>query len=156
MTRWLMVTLLCTAPLLQAVQSQAAPGDTAQTPDSIESFDPPTPDALRSLYNQALGALQEYIEVDGSLPQDGETQTRVGEFRLKVFPQGKSRSQRRGIVPPLARPRTTGVLPSFQILQTPVDASAKRRHHLARVKQVTTPLYGKIGGPKAVVIVRRS
>ncbi len=93
MTRWLMVTLLCTAPLLQAVQSQAAPGDTAQTPDSIESFDPPTPDALRSLYNQALGALQEYIEVDGSLPQDGETQTRVGEFRLKVFPQGKSRSQ---------------------------------------------------------------
>ena len=88
-----MVTLLCTAPLLQAVQSQAAPGDTAQTPDSIESFDPPTPDALRSLYNQALGALQEYIEVDGSLPQDGETQTRVGEFRLKVFPQGKSRSQ---------------------------------------------------------------
>ena len=78
MTRWLMVTLLCTAPLLQAVQSQAAPGDTAQTPDSIESFDPPTPDALRSLYNQALGALQEYIE---------------GEFRLKVFPQGKSRSQ---------------------------------------------------------------
>ena len=71
MTRWLMVTLLCTAPLLQAVQSQAAPGDTAQTPDSIESFDPPTPDALRSLYNQALGALQEYIEVDGSLPQDG-------------------------------------------------------------------------------------
>ena len=93
MTRWLMVTLLCTAPLLQAVQSQAAPGDTAQTPDSIESFDPPTPDALRSLYNQALGALQEYIEVDGSLPQDGETQARVGEFRLKVFPQGKSRSQ---------------------------------------------------------------
>ena len=93
MTRWLMVTLLCTAPLLTAVQSQAAPGDTAQTPDSIESFDPPTPDALRSLYNQALAALQEYIEIDGSLPQDGETQAREGEFRLKVFPQGKSRSQ---------------------------------------------------------------
>ena len=93
MTRWLMVTLLCTAPLLQAVQSQAAPGDTAQTPDSIESFDPPTPDGLRNLYNQALAALQEYIEIDGSLPQDGETQARVGEFRLKVFPQGKSRSQ---------------------------------------------------------------
>jgi len=35
MTRWLMVTLLCTAPLLQAVQSQAAPGDTAQTPDRL-------------------------------------------------------------------------------------------------------------------------
>ena len=93
MTRWLMVTLLCTAPLLPAVQSQTAPGDTAQTPDSIESFDLPTPDGLRSLYNQALAALQEYIEIDGSLPQDGETQARVGEFRLKVFPQGKSRSQ---------------------------------------------------------------
>ena len=93
MTRWLMVTLLCTVPLLTAVQSQAAPGDTAQTPDSIESFDQPTPDGLRSLYNQTLAALQEYIEIDGSLPQDGETQARVGEFRLKVFPQGKSRSQ---------------------------------------------------------------
>ena len=93
MTRWLMVTLLCTVPLLPAVQSQAAPGDTAQTPDSIESFDLPTPDGLRSLYNQALAALQEYIEIDGSLPQDGETQAREGEFRLKVFPQGKSRSQ---------------------------------------------------------------
>ena len=93
MTRWLMVTLLCTAPLLSAVQSQAAPGDTAHTPDSIESFDLPTPDGLRSLYNQALAALTEYIEIDGSLPQDGETQAREGEFRLKVFPQGKSRSQ---------------------------------------------------------------
>ena len=93
MTRWLMVTLLCTAPLLPALQSQAASGDTAHTPDSIESFDLPTPDGLRSLYNQTLAALQEYIEIDGSLPQDGETQTRVGEFRLKVFPQGKSRSQ---------------------------------------------------------------
>ena len=93
MTRWLMVTLLCTAPLLPALQSQAAPGDTTHTPDSIESFDLPTPDGLRNLYNQALAALQEYIEIDGSLPQDGETQTRVGEFRLKVFPQGKSRSQ---------------------------------------------------------------
>ena len=93
MTRWLMVTLLCTVPLLTAVQSQAAPGDTAQTPDSIESFDLPTPDGLRSLYNQTLAALQEYIEIDGSLPQDGETQAQRGEFRLKVFPQGKSRSQ---------------------------------------------------------------
>ena len=88
-----MVTLLCTVPLLTAVQSQAAPGDTTHTPDSIESFDLPTPDGLRSLYNQALAALQEYIEIDGSLPQDGETQAREGEFRLKVFPQGKSRSQ---------------------------------------------------------------
>ena len=88
-----MVTLLCTATLLPAVQSQAAPGDTAHTPDSIESFDPPTPNRLRSLYDQALAALQEYIEIEGRLPQDGETQTRGGEFRLKVFPQGKSRSQ---------------------------------------------------------------
>ncbi len=93
MTRWLMVTLLCTAPLLSAVQSQAAPGDTAHAPDSIESFGLPTSDGLRSLYNQALAALQEYIEIDGSLPQDGETQAQGGEFRLKVFPQGKSRSQ---------------------------------------------------------------
>ena len=93
MTRWLMVTLFCAAPLLSALQSQAAPGDALHRPDAIESFELPTPDSLRSLYDEALAALQEYIEIDGSLPQDGETQTRVGEFRLKVFPQGKSRSQ---------------------------------------------------------------
>ena len=93
MTRWLMVTLLCTALLIPTVEVLAAPADTLDTPDSIESFDPPTPNRLRSLYDQALAALQEYIEIEGRLPQDGETQARGGEFRLKVFPQGKSRSQ---------------------------------------------------------------
>jgi len=94
MTRLLIATLLCVAPLLLAQEGHAAPRDVPRPLEAVESFEGTTPDSLlRGLYDQALGALQEYIEIDGSLPQDGETQAQGGEFRLKVFPQGKSRSQ---------------------------------------------------------------
>ena len=94
MTRLLIATLLCVAPLLLAQEGHAAPRDVPRPLEAVESFEGTTPDSLlRSLYNQALAAFQEYIEIDGNLPQDGETQARGGEFRLKVFPQGKSRSQ---------------------------------------------------------------
>lgn len=88
-----MITLLCTAPLIPTMEVLAAPAETLHPPKSIESFDPPNPDSLRSLYDQALASVQEYIEIDGSLSRDGETRAQGGEFRLKVFPQGKSRSQ---------------------------------------------------------------
>lgn len=89
-----MVTLLCTAPLLTAGEGHAVPADAPPAFDAIERFEQAIPHSLlRGLYDQALAALQEYIEIDGSLPQDGETQAQGGEFRLKVFPQGKSRSQ---------------------------------------------------------------
>lgn len=94
MTRLLIATLLCVAPLLLAQEGHAAPRDVPRPLEAVESFEGTTPDSLlRGLYDQALGALQEYIEIEGSLPEDGETQARGGEFRLKVFPQGKSRSQ---------------------------------------------------------------
>ncbi len=94
MTRLLIATLLCVAALLSAKNGHAAPRDMPRPLEAVESFEGTTSDSLlRGLYDQALGALQEYIEIDGRLPEDGETQTRGGEFRLKVFPQGKSRSQ---------------------------------------------------------------
>lgn len=94
MTRLLIATLLYVAPLLLAQEGHAAPRDVPRPLEAVESFEGTTPDSLlRGLYDQALGALQEYIEIEGSLPEDGETQARGGEFRLKVFPQGKSRSQ---------------------------------------------------------------
>lgn len=94
MTRLPFATLLCVVPLLLAQEGHAAPRDVPRPLEAVESFEGTTPDSLlRGLYDQALGALQEYIEIDGSLPEDGETQARGGEFRLRVFPQGKSRSQ---------------------------------------------------------------
>ncbi len=42
---------------------------------------------LCDLYNQAVATLRNHVEIDGSAAQ------RTGEFRLKFFPQGKSRSQ---------------------------------------------------------------
>ena len=94
MTRLLFATLLCIAPLLPAGDGHAAPRDIPRPLEAVESFEGTTPDSLlRGLYDQALGTLQEYIEMDGSLSRDGETQAQRGEFRLKVFPQGKSLSQ---------------------------------------------------------------
>ena len=55
-------------------------------------FDKTTPEKLlRGLFDQALATIQEYVEVDGSLP--AQESRRSGEFHLKIFPQGKSHSQ---------------------------------------------------------------
>lgn len=94
MAYWLIVALFWTAPLLSAAEGHAGPSDAPHTPHVVESFDTITPDRLlRGLYDQAVAALQEYIEFEGRLPKDGETQARAGQFRLKLFPQGKSRSE---------------------------------------------------------------
>ena len=94
MAHWLIVALFCTAPLLSAAEGHAGPSDAPHTPHVVESFDTTTSDSLlRGLYDHAVAALQEYIEIEGHLPKDGETQARGGQFRLKLFLQGKSRSQ---------------------------------------------------------------
>lgn len=94
MNRRLIVMLLFAAPLLSTLDSRAATSEELRAPGSTESFDQVLPDSLlHGLYHPALAALQEYIEIDGALPQDGATQQRAGEFRLKLFPHGKSRSQ---------------------------------------------------------------
>lgn len=65
-----------------------------QGPQASELFDHVIPqDLLRNLYSQALSTLQEYIEVEGNLPGEGSSRQQPGEFRLKLFPHGKSRSQ---------------------------------------------------------------
>ena len=46
---------------------------------------------LHGLLDHALATLQEYVEVEGSLPS--QESRRAGEFHLKLFPQGKSHSQ---------------------------------------------------------------
>lgn len=94
MNRWLIVTLFLAAPFLAAVDSHAAPGEELPAPNATESFDQTIlTNLLQDLYKRAHAALQEYVEIDGALPQEGQTQGQAGEFRLKLFPQGKSRSQ---------------------------------------------------------------
>ncbi len=94
MPHWFIVTLFCAAPLLTSGEGHAAPADTPPAFDAIERFEESIPhNLLRGLYDQALAALHEYIEIEGNLPGDGETQARAGEFSLRLFPRGKSRSQ---------------------------------------------------------------
>lgn len=92
MTRFLAATLFCMTPLLLAENGHAVSRGVPRTLDAIESFEGITPDSLlRGLYDQAVAALEDYIEVEGRLPQDDGAQ--AGEFRLRLFPQGKSHSQ---------------------------------------------------------------
>ncbi len=77
-----------------ATDGYAAPAEDQSRPAPNESFEQIIPTwLLRGLYSQALTTLQEYIEVDGTLPQEGPSRPQSGGFRLKLFPQGKSRSQ---------------------------------------------------------------
>ena len=55
-------------------------------------LDKTTPEKLlHELFDQALARVREYVEVEGNLP--ALESRRSGEFRLKLFPQGKSHSQ---------------------------------------------------------------
>lgn len=77
-----------------ATDGHASPAEDQSRPSTTESFEQIIPNGLlRGLYSQALSTLQEYIEVDGTLPRNGLSRQQRGEFRLKLFPQGKSRSQ---------------------------------------------------------------
>jgi hypothetical protein len=46
---------------------------------------------LRGLVDQALATIQDHFEVEGAMPSEGTGPT--GNFRMKLFPLGKSRSQ---------------------------------------------------------------
>jgi hypothetical protein len=63
MHAWVIATVFAVAPVLWAAHGIAAPGEDLHRPDQLESFE-----------------------------QD-PSQRQAGEFRLKLFPQGKSRSQ---------------------------------------------------------------
>lgn len=83
--------------ILLTTQFQVAAAADRSAPEVNQLFDHVIPKGLlRDLYNQALSTFHEYIELEGSLPGEGSPQQHQqypGEFRLKLFPQGKSRSE---------------------------------------------------------------
>lgn len=90
----LIATVFMTASILVTTEVPVVAAAEGQGPQASELFDHVTPqDLLRNLYSQALSTLREYIEVEGNLPGEGSSQQQAGEFRLKLFPHGKSRSQ---------------------------------------------------------------
>jgi len=94
MHAWLIATVFAATQILWAEHGIAAPGADLPRPEQPESFEQVRPDSLfRGLFDRALATLQEYVEVEGTLPQDDPSRQQAGEFRLKLFPQGKSRSQ---------------------------------------------------------------
>jgi hypothetical protein len=93
MRPWLIATIFLAAPILLTTQFQVAAAADRQAPETNESLERVVPNGfLRDLYKQALSTLQDYIEWEGNLPGEGSSRQQAGEFRLKLFPQGKSRS----------------------------------------------------------------
>jgi hypothetical protein len=92
MTGYLLTALLLTATPLSAAEGHAMPVEDLRRSVVNEAFDKTMPGSLlRGLFDQALATLQEYVEVEGTLPSDEPRNS--GEFRLKLFPKGKSHSQ---------------------------------------------------------------
>ncbi len=91
-----MVAFLLTALLLAATPVFAAEDRPLLGLDlsrvASDLLDKTTPEKLlHELFDQALARVREYVEVEGNLP--ALESRRSGEFRLKLFPQGKSHSQ---------------------------------------------------------------
>jgi hypothetical protein len=64
-----------------------------------ERFDPDQPfeqalttNVLRSLLNQAMDMLEDHLEISGNLNPDEKQGDRRGNFKLKFYPEGKSKS----------------------------------------------------------------
>lgn len=86
--------MLFIATPVAAAEVHATTVEDFRSPGLNGSFDQTIPrDFLRGLFTQALATLQEYVEVETTLPTEGPLQPQTGEFRLKLFPQGKSHSQ---------------------------------------------------------------
>ena len=65
--------------------------------DGTFNFDLPFEEAfdkhvLRSLLNRAIDAVEDHIELTGKLRSGAQTGDREGRFELRLYPQGKSRS----------------------------------------------------------------
>jgi hypothetical protein len=91
MVGFLLTALLLIATPVYAADDHIVPGtDLGRVASGL--FAEATPEKfLHGLLDQALATLQEYVEVEGSLPS--QESRRAGEFHLKLFPQGKSHSQ---------------------------------------------------------------
>jgi hypothetical protein len=64
-----------------------------------ERFDPDQPfqqalttNVLRSLLNQAMDMLEDHLEISGDMNPDDKQGDRRGNFKLKFYPEGKSKS----------------------------------------------------------------
>ena len=91
-----MVAFLLTALLLAATPVVAAEDRPLSALDlgrvASDLLDKTKPEKLlRELFDQALATVREYVEVEGNLP--ALESRRSGDFRLKLFPQGRSHSQ---------------------------------------------------------------
>ena len=85
---------VCAIISVLPISLYAASGDEPHPADREALYEGLLPERLLcDLYNQARAALREHVEIDGVFPDDGASGRRTGEFRLKFFPQGKSRSQ---------------------------------------------------------------
>ncbi|MBX3369777.1 MAG: hypothetical protein KF793_05240 [Nitrospira sp.] len=94
MRTWLIAIIFLAGPLLLAAGAPVAAAADRPTPKASELLDEIIPKELfRHLYSEALSTLHEYIEMEGKLPGESSTHQQGGEFRLKLFPHGKSRSQ---------------------------------------------------------------
>lgn len=94
MRAWLIATIFLAAPILLTAEVSVAAAADGHAQEASESLEHVLPNRLlRDLYSQALSTLQEYIELEGNLPGEGSSRQQAGEFRLKLFPQGKSRSR---------------------------------------------------------------
>ena len=64
----------------------------------VEPFNPDAPfqelstSLLRSLLNQALDSLEDYVEITGKLDPDDMKGDRQGRLQFKFYPEGKSKS----------------------------------------------------------------
>ncbi len=82
--------LFITTPLMAAEQSGHQGGHLGHLSTNGPIDKPEADDLLHGLFDQALATIQEYVEVEGHL--SSPESRRTGEFRLKLFPQGKSHS----------------------------------------------------------------
>ena len=86
----LFTALLFLVPPLATAEDRPAFGvDLEQIAGELLDKTPET--LLRGLFDRALATIRDYVEVEGSLPSEGAPA--AGEFRLKLFPQGRARSQ---------------------------------------------------------------
>ena len=94
MNRFILAALLLTASLATTAESRATAIEDLRSADLNALLDEVIPkQLLRGLFDQTLATLQEYVEVETVLPPNESSRPRSGEFRLKLFPQGKSHSQ---------------------------------------------------------------
>ena len=86
----LFTALLFLVPPLATAEDRPAFGvDLEQIAGELLDKTPET--LLRGLFDRDLATIRDYVEVEGSLPSEGAPS--AGEFRLKLFPQGRARSQ---------------------------------------------------------------